>query len=326
MKKIQEAQIELAEAVSTLPESAREEFARLIRRDHIPDITRDSETGALLPKTYEELLRMAKGFAQSGLVPVGCADRQTGEINVHAVAIAIEAGISAKLSPIQSLQSVMVVNGRPSIWGDAPLGLVRASGLLTGFKEWIEGKGDDAVAICRAQRGDETIERRFSVADAKRAGLWGRNVWKSFESRMLQLRARAFAMRDGFSDVLLGLPIAEEVRDYQEFGEAPDGATKAERQDAEPPAGQSAAAALASRLGAVSTPEAPDAEKRAIENIEKKRRQRAAATAGGPHDGEETDPGPDAGPPAPGDGGPPVDEDPGDPAGTELFEDGRHAD
>jgi hypothetical protein len=56
---------------------------------------------------------------------------------------------------------------------------------------------------------------RFSVADAKRAGLWGKSgPWTQYPRRMLQLRARGFALRDAFPDVLKGLVTAEEAQDY----------------------------------------------------------------------------------------------------------------
>jgi len=73
------------------------------------------------------------------------------------------------------------------------------------------------VAICEAKRkGYPTATVvQFSVADAKRAGLWGKaGPWTQYPRRMLQLRARGFALRDGFPDVLKGLVTAEEAQDY----------------------------------------------------------------------------------------------------------------
>ena len=53
------------------------------------------------------------------------------------------------------------------------------------------------------------------MEDAKLAGLTTRSpVWKSYPKRMLQMRARGFALRDQFADALKGLSSAEEVRDY----------------------------------------------------------------------------------------------------------------
>src|SRR3546814_15381125 len=51
--------------------------------------------------------------------------------------------------------------------------------------------------------------------DAKKAGLAGKQgPGSQYPQRMRQMRARAWAMRDGFADVLKGIGIAEEVRDF----------------------------------------------------------------------------------------------------------------
>ena len=66
--------------------------------------------------------------------------------------------------------------------------------------------------VKRANRRE--LVRTFSVGDAKAAGLWGKEgPWQSYYQRMLSARARTFALRDGFPDILKGLYTAEELRD-----------------------------------------------------------------------------------------------------------------
>jgi hypothetical protein len=118
---------------------------------------------------------------------------------------------------MQSLQCIAVINGRPTIWGDAALALVQSSPVCEFISEAVEGDGDQMVATCVAKRrGYPTPSAvKFSVADAKRAGLWGKSgPWTQYPKRMLQLRARGFALRDAFPDVLKGLVTAEEAQDY----------------------------------------------------------------------------------------------------------------
>jgi hypothetical protein len=131
--------------------------------------------------------------------------------------LAIQAGSEVGLSPIQSLQSIAVINGRPTIWGDAAMALVQSSPVCEYIKEYVEGDGDALVAVCEAKRKgypSPTVVR-FSVADAKKAGLWGKSgPWQQYPARMLTLRARGFALRNAFADALRGLITAEEARDY----------------------------------------------------------------------------------------------------------------
>ena len=73
------------------------------------------------------------------------------------LAVRIIAGMEVGLSPVQSVNWIMVVNGRAVIWGDAALALVRASGKLEGdIIERYEGDGDDKVAICITKRKGAT--------------------------------------------------------------------------------------------------------------------------------------------------------------------------
>ena len=139
------------------------------------------------------------------------------DINTPEIAlIRLQAGLELGLTPIWSLTNIMVTNGRPSVWGDALLGLVLSRRDCVDVLETFEGEGDNLTAVCEVHRaGRIPIRRAFSVSDAKRAGLWGRNVWVNYPRRMLQMRARSMACRDGFADVLRGLGVIEELRDVE---------------------------------------------------------------------------------------------------------------
>lgn len=169
--------------------------------------------------SMESLFRFADAVFQSGLAP-------TSLKNAQAIMIAIEMGLEVGLPPMAALQNIAVVNGRPTIWGDAQLGIVRSTGELEEFSEWYEINGtktnrnptqftDDVTSVCRVKRfGFDAQECAFSVADAKRANLWGKaGPWTQYPARMLRYRSRSFALRDNFGDALRGLLTKEEVDD-----------------------------------------------------------------------------------------------------------------
>ena len=132
--------------------------------------------------------------------------------------LAIQHGAEIGLSPMQSLQSIAVVNGRPTIYGDAALAVCLASPVCEWVTESVDGEGEKMTATCSAQRRGypKPITSTFSVADAKAAGLWAKGgPWTQYPKRMLAMRARGFALRNAFADVLRGLVTSEEAGDYQ---------------------------------------------------------------------------------------------------------------
>lgn len=145
----------------------------------------------LVPQTLDDVYRLASAIAKSGLAP---QQLKTPE----AITVAILTGLELGLPPMFALNKIAVINGRPTLWGDAIPGILWSRGFK--FREWM----DKDTAHCEITRPDGTlIERTFSEADAKAAGLWGKaGPWKQYPQRMLAMRARAFAARDGAADVL----------------------------------------------------------------------------------------------------------------------------
>jgi hypothetical protein len=172
--------------------------------------TQRAATGLAL-QSFDDAFRFAKMVAASDFAPKDFKGKP------ESCLLAIQHGSEVGLSPMQSLQSIAVINGRPTIWGDAALALVQSSPVCEYVKEYVEGQGDNLTAVCEAKRRGypaPTVSR-FSMADAKRAGLAGKSgPWSQYPERMLQLRARGFALRNAFADALRGLITAEEAQDY----------------------------------------------------------------------------------------------------------------
>lgn len=162
-------------------------------------------TFSLAPQNIEEALKFSDYLAKSTIVPKDFAN------NPGNILVAIQWGMELGLQPMQAMQNIAVINGRPALWGDAVIALVRSSPLC----EYIYETDDGETATCRVKRrGEEEQFRTFSMTEAKAAGLAGKaGPWTQYPKRMRQLRARAFALRDVFPDVLRGMPMAEELQD-----------------------------------------------------------------------------------------------------------------
>lgn len=204
-------------------------------------------TSGFLP-TEEELRaaqRYANGLVMAGIVPDafkfnkdvlgppgsdGPIHRK-GDINNPLVLMGVLKCIEIGVAPQTGLAGLLPLNGRFAVWGDLAAGLVQRGGQVanhqkfqlggtlqpgTPLGEWPDDYGYEVKYWRRGQ--EAPYVGRFTVADAKRAQLWmnsNKEPWSKYPDRMLFNRARAFALRDGFADALMGLSIAEEVMDMQ---------------------------------------------------------------------------------------------------------------
>jgi hypothetical protein len=167
--------------------------------------------GAVAIQTMDDLRWFCGTMAKSQLVPTAYRNKPED------ILVCVQHGAEIGLKPLQALNTIAVINGRPTLYGDGLPALLWGSGLLESMDEFFEGEGDRLTAVCRmVRKGSEIpITRTFSVQDAKSAGLWGKaGPWTQYTRRMLQMRARSWSARDGFADVLRGLHVREEVQDY----------------------------------------------------------------------------------------------------------------
>jgi hypothetical protein len=162
------------------------------------------------PATLTEAIQFSDMLASSSMVPKAYQGKPQD------ILVAVHWGMELGLAPMQALQNIAVINGKPSVYGDAMMALVQASPVCEDIEEYFEGEGTpNPVAVCVAKRkGRKPVTVKFSVEDAKRAGLWNKaGPWSAYPKRMMQMRARGFALRDAFSDVLKGFVIIEEALD-----------------------------------------------------------------------------------------------------------------
>ena len=182
-------------------------------------------TFTLEPRSLAEAMEYAKIIASSDMVPKDYINKPGN------VLVAVQTGAELGLKPMQSLQGIAVINGRPTIWGDAQWALVAGH---PDFEYSKDDLTDTKATVWLKRRNQPEIMRSFSIDDAKKAGLAGKSgPWSTNPKRMMHRRARAFASRDLFPDALKGIKSVEEVRDYgpecqTEIDITPKSETKAE--------------------------------------------------------------------------------------------------
>lgn len=142
--------------------------------------------------------------------------------NPDNIVIAMLRGQRLGLDPIQSMEAIAMVNGKATLYGDHFLGVIIAASGYQGHDEMtfdeIEKAEGGPAATCTFYRNGQSFTATYSKADAVRAGLWNSTPpWKKYPSRMLQMRARGFAGRNGFSDALKGMASYEEAKDKEDL-------------------------------------------------------------------------------------------------------------
>ena len=116
----------------------------------------------LSPRSLDEALKFADVLADSSIVPKDFMGKPGN------VLVAIQWGMELGLKPMQAMQNIAVINGRPALWGDAVIALVRASALCEYVHETMSEGGKTAVCQVK-RRGEAEQVRTFSMEDAKQA-------------------------------------------------------------------------------------------------------------------------------------------------------------
>lgn len=172
------------------------------------------DSSLLSPVNFEHSFRIANMMAKSEMVPKSYKDKPQD------ILLAMEYGIALGLAPLAAVQNIAVINGKPSLYGDSILAVCSAHPEFENIDESPILEGDKVVGYrcCVKRKGRSPVTQVFTIKDATEAGLWGRQgPWRQYSSRMLQMRARAFALRDCFADALGGMRVIEEVQDYREL-------------------------------------------------------------------------------------------------------------
>lgn len=188
------------------PDDSKNEIQKIARPGPLV-----GKTFSLVPKDLKEAMEYAKMIAGSDLVP---KDYKGKEGNCL---IGMQFGAELGLPALQALQNIAVINGKPGIYGDLGKALLLSKGFVIEERDIPEIK-KTGIAWCRVTRPNkgQSVERTFSLEDAKTAKLWGKEgPWTTYPYRMMAWRAFWWAARDAAADVLKGIGGVEELMDYR---------------------------------------------------------------------------------------------------------------
>lgn len=210
----------------------------------VPALIGGGNVMAIIPQDMDQVWRVAKAVYLGGLAPSALIGKLDGDAAISAITVAIMSGAELGLKPMVALRSFTVINGRPALFGDGLINVVRQSGKVTYLRTGCDVVGGKMVGWCEAKRNDTEEEKRveFSQEDAERAGLWQSEAivtkwnkwdkkneqkpndspWYRFPQRMLAWRAAGYCLRELFGDVLGGIRDEYEAREITDTEEMRD--------------------------------------------------------------------------------------------------------
>ncbi len=184
------------------------------------DVYEDARIGDGFAVPGTDLIAWAHAAKQAHLIAQSLAETQFVPRQMHHrpddVCAAILTGRELGLAPMQALQQINIIDGRPAISALGMRGLVQAHGHTV----WVEESNQTRAIVCAQRRASiigppSKVERSaWDMDRARKAGLAGKKNWQNHPQAMLIARATAEVCRLVAADVLRGLPYAvEELAD-----------------------------------------------------------------------------------------------------------------
>lgn len=163
---------------------------------------------------YEQIGRAAQMLAKSSMVP------QNYRNNVGDCFVALEMASRLGVSPLMVMQTLYVVQGKPSWSGQAATAMLKNSPKYKNVRHVYFGeKGKDSwgckVEATRTDTGELVTGAEVTIAIAKAEGWYSKSgsKWQTIPELMLAYRASAWFSRVHEPGLLMGMQTSEEVED-----------------------------------------------------------------------------------------------------------------
>jgi hypothetical protein len=215
-------------------------------RPNLPALVAGASVSAIIPSNLEETWRLSTMIVEADLAPQALIGRapaedagdeawkRWGKKATSAVATVMMSGAELGLPPMVALRSFTVIGGRPALYGDGLINVVRRSGKCAFVRTGYDAA--KKAGWCEAKRADGEDKRvEFTEQEARTAGLWddratrrgkvwkngkqewgdvpNDSTWHRYPQRMLAWRAAGYCLRELFADVLGGIRDEFEARE-----------------------------------------------------------------------------------------------------------------
>ena len=153
------------------------------------------------PDEYQIIRDQAQSLVKTGFLPTAI---KTPEQALAIILTGRELGIPA----MAALNTINVIQGKPTVSPQLMLALIERSGQLEDIKVDVTDKG---ASVTMKRKGRTAHTETFGQTEAQAMGLLGKDNYKKQAGVMYKWRAVAACARTVFPDVILGLYTPEEM-------------------------------------------------------------------------------------------------------------------
>lgn len=168
------------------------------------DRSNESLERRFLPRSFSDLMTMAKYLANSQLVPSAYRGKPDD------VAAAVLAGAEVGVPPMSALRNIFMVDGKPSFSAALTSGIVLQHPDCVYFR-LVESTDKKATYETLRVGMEEPVTMSFTMEQAEQAGLTGKKNWKMYPAAMLRARCEVALGRVVYPDRLAGIYLPEEL-------------------------------------------------------------------------------------------------------------------
>jgi hypothetical protein len=169
-----------------------------------PTTVRADQTRAFEPGSIDEGFELARLLVASGLLGRNVTKPEA------AFAI-IATGRELGLTAMQSLRSIHIIEGKPTLSADLIAALVKSRPDVCLYFRMVESTATVARFQTHRKGEPEPTDMTFSIEDAKVAGVTGKDNWKKYPAAMLRARCITALARAVYPDLAMGLYDPDEV-------------------------------------------------------------------------------------------------------------------
>lgn len=159
----------------------------------------------ITPRTLAEAKELSTTLSGSRTIPEAL---QKSPADVLAI---VMAGGELGLAPMQSIRSLVLIKGKPTLSADA-MGALCQSNPICEYLMMRSSTPTKAVYETKRRGHPEPTRMEFAMEDAQRAGLNGDN-WRKYPAAMLRARCLSAICRAVYPDLILGVYTPEEIED-----------------------------------------------------------------------------------------------------------------